>query len=111
MDRSSGKHPEADRATQGLSLTLPAKKLKIEKIERQMGEADFWNNRERSQEVVIQLKGLKALLKPLEEAATGADDLATMIEMGDEDAQLAAEVPTATGAWRRCSTIWKSSRC
>ena len=33
-----------------------------------MGQGDFWNNREKSQEVVVKLKGLKGLVKPLEEA-------------------------------------------
>ena len=61
-----------------------------------MGASDFWNNRQQAQEVVVQLKGLKSLLKPMEEAARESDDLTAMIEMADEDAGLAAEVPAAT---------------
>jgi peptide chain release factor 2 len=60
-----------------------------------MAGADFWGNRERAQETVIQLKSLKALIRPLEEAITLADDLAALIEMGDEDEGMAAEVPAA----------------
>ena len=60
-----------------------------------MGAADFWNNRERAQEFVAELKGLKALIRPLDEAVKLADDLAAMIEMADEDEGLAAEVPGA----------------
>ena len=33
-----------------------------------MAAPDFWNNQERAQEVVAELKALKALVKPLEEA-------------------------------------------
>ena len=58
-----------------------------------MAEPNFWNNQEKAQEVVAELKGLKALLKPLEEAIKAADDLATLVEMAREDDDLAAEVP------------------
>lgn len=33
-----------------------------------MGQGDFWNNREKAQETVGKLKGLKSLVKPLEDA-------------------------------------------
>jgi peptide chain release factor 2 len=58
-----------------------------------MAEADFWNDQESAQETVLRLKSLKSLLKPLEEAIGSSDDLATMIEMADEDESFAAEVP------------------
>jgi peptide chain release factor 2 len=58
-----------------------------------MAAPDFWSNQEKAQAVVAQLKGLKAVLKPLDEVAQQAGDLAAMVEMGEEDAGLAAEVP------------------
>ena len=58
-----------------------------------MAGPNFWNNQEKAQEVVAKLKSLKSLLTPLEEATRGCDDLATMIEMAEEDAGFAAEVP------------------
>ncbi len=58
-----------------------------------MGQSDFWNYREKAQEVVGRLKGLKSIVKPVEEANRASDDLAAMIEMADEDAGMAAEVP------------------
>ena len=58
-----------------------------------MGQGDFWNNREKAQEVVGKLKGLKSLVRPLEEAVRAAGDLAVMIEMAAEDEGMAAEVP------------------
>jgi peptide chain release factor 2 len=58
-----------------------------------MAAPDFWNNQERAQEVVGQLRGIRALLKPLEETIKASDDVDTLIEMGDEDPGLAAEVP------------------
>jgi peptide chain release factor 2 len=60
-----------------------------------MAAADFWNNQEKAREVVGELKGLKAVLKPLEETVTAAGDLATLVEMAQEDDELAGEVPDA----------------
>jgi peptide chain release factor 2 len=58
-----------------------------------MAAPDFWGNQERAREVVAELKGLKAVLKPLEELIKAADNLAALVEMGQEDDDLAAEVP------------------
>ena len=58
-----------------------------------MAAPDFWNNQEKAREVVAELKGLKAVLKPLDEAIAAADDLATLVEMAQEDDELATEVP------------------
>jgi peptide chain release factor 2 len=58
-----------------------------------MAAPDFWNNQEKAREVVGELKGLKAVLKPLDEAIAAADDLATLVEMAQEDDELATEVP------------------
>jgi peptide chain release factor 2 len=60
-----------------------------------MAAPDFWNNQEKAREVVTELKGLKAVLKPLDETISAADDLATLVEMAQEDDELAAEVPAA----------------
>jgi peptide chain release factor 2 len=66
-----------------------------------MGASDFWNNQERARDVVAQLKSVKAVFKPLEEAIKAADDLATLVEMAQEDEDLAAEVPDALQSLER----------
>jgi peptide chain release factor 2 len=58
-----------------------------------MAEPNFWGNQEKAQEVVAQLKPLKALLKPLGAMIRAGDDLAAMIEMAEEDASFASEAP------------------
>jgi len=58
-----------------------------------MAAPDFWSNPEKTQEVVGELKGLKALLKPLEEVQQQLADLDAMLEMAEEDAEFAGEVP------------------
>jgi peptide chain release factor 2 len=58
-----------------------------------MAASGFWDNQERAQERVAERKSLAAIIKPLDEAAKAGDDLAAMIEMAEEDAAFAAEVP------------------
>jgi peptide chain release factor 2 len=58
-----------------------------------MAAPDFWGSQEKAQAVVGQLKSLKAIVKPLEEASKGGDDLNALLEMAEEDADMAAEVP------------------
>ena len=57
-----------------------------------MAAADFWGNQEKAQAVVVQLKALKAFLRPMEEALKSADDLAVLVEMAQEDDSLLEEV-------------------
>jgi len=71
------------------------KQSQIDEIERQMAATDFWNDQEQAQETIGRLKGLKAVLGPMEQAVAAADDLAAMIEMAEEDESFAAEVPDA----------------
>jgi len=58
-----------------------------------MASPDFWNNQETAQATVAELKTVKLLLKPLDEALQAADDLGVMLEMAEEDEGFAAEVP------------------
>jgi peptide chain release factor 2 len=70
-----------------------AKQARTAEIETQMSAPDFWNNQERAQAVVGELKGLNALVKPIRELDQALADLGAMIEMADEDPSFAAEVP------------------
>ena len=58
-----------------------------------MAAPDFWSNQEKAREVVAELKGLKAVLRPFEETLKSAGDLAALVEMAQEDEGLAAEAP------------------
>lgn len=58
-----------------------------------MAAADFWNNQEKARETVAELKALKAVLRPLDDVAKKGADLAALVEMAEEDEDLAAEVP------------------
>ena len=69
------------------------KQSEVESIDKQMASPDFWNNQEKAQEVVGRLKGLKAILNPMESLSAAYDDLAAMVEMADEDDGFAEQVP------------------
>ena len=58
-----------------------------------MAQPGFWDKQEQAQETVAELKALTALIKPLSELASASDDVQVMLEMGDEDPELAAEAP------------------
>ena len=90
--------PKASRSGSCNCETLfdyAAKKAKVEQIDQQMG-ARLLGQPRAGQESVVELKGLKALIRPLDEAIKLADDLAVAIEMADEDESLAGKVPAAT---------------
>ena len=59
-----------------------------------MAEPGFWDNQEKAQTTIAELKSLGAILKPLEEAVAAAADLAALVEMAAEDESLATELPS-----------------
>lgn len=50
-----------------------------------MAAGDFWNNQERAQATVAQLKGLKSVVTPLKEALDASADLEGLLEFLAED--------------------------
>jgi peptide chain release factor 2 len=69
------------------------KKQRLTDIDAQMAAPEFWNNQERAQATVEERKSLSTIVGPLDQAIKGSDDLSAMIEMAEEDASFAAEVP------------------
>lgn len=57
-----------------------------------MAAADFWNNQASAQATVIELKGINALLKPLEEAITSDSEIQTLLELADQDPEFMPEL-------------------
>ncbi len=58
-----------------------------------MARDGFWNNQEKAQATVGQLKSLTSIVRPLDEALAADDDLQAMVDMAAEDESFAAEVP------------------
>ncbi len=57
-----------------------------------MAAGDFWNNQEKAQATVAELKGLRAVVVPLKDALTAAEDLDGLIELLAEDESARDEV-------------------
>lgn len=57
-----------------------------------MAAADFWDNQEKAQEVVGQLKSLKAVVAPMAEMLSASDDMEALLQMGEEEPEIESEV-------------------
>jgi peptide chain release factor 2 len=57
-----------------------------------MGQPNFWDNPEKAQQTIQQLKPLNAMLKPFEDLDTAAGDLQALAELSEEDASLEHEL-------------------
>src|SRR5258708_4520791 len=66
-----------------------------------MGEPNFWDNSEKAQQVINQLKPLNGLLKPYEDMSAQAGDVQTMAELAEEDADLEAELERELGPFEK----------
>jgi len=50
-----------------------------------MTAADFWNDQEKAQQLVEELRRLKTSVAPIQELATAGDDMTVLLEFADED--------------------------
>ncbi|MDZ4783515.1 MAG: peptide chain release factor 2 [Planctomycetia bacterium] len=75
------------------SLDYATKSVAVAEIETRMSSAGFWDNQERAQATIAELKALNSVVKPLAELSQAADDLRAMAEMADDDPGFAAEMP------------------
>jgi peptide chain release factor 2 len=68
------------------------KQAQAAEIEQRMAESGFWDNQEKAQATIAELKSLGALLKPMGEGIAGASDLAALVEMAGEDESMVGEL-------------------
>jgi peptide chain release factor 2 len=59
-----------------------------------MGRPTFWDNPEKAQETIQQLKPLNAILNPFESLRGTAEDLVALAELSEEDSSLEGELET-----------------
>jgi peptide chain release factor 2 len=57
-----------------------------------MGAANFWDNQEKAQQIINQLKLVNEMLKPFEELASASENVTTLAEFAAEDTSLEAEL-------------------
>jgi len=58
-----------------------------------MAVANFWDDQERAKATIGRLRSLKTLLKPFDEVLAEFGDLELLFELGEEDADMCAEIP------------------
>ena len=59
-----------------------------------MGAPGFWDRQEAAQQTVAELKGLRSIAVPLQEAIAGEEQLRGLIEMAEEEPGFVGEVET-----------------
>ncbi|MCI5679039.1 peptide chain release factor 2 [Anaerotignum sp.] len=69
----------------GASLDVAGAKEKITELEELSADPDFWNDLEKSQKTLQQLKALKNKVGKYEDLVTKYEDILTLIEMGIEE--------------------------
>jgi peptide chain release factor 2 len=62
-----------------------------------MSQPGFWDNPEKAQETIQQLKPLNALLKPYEDLEASVADLKALVELSEEDDSLEQELTSELG--------------
>lgn len=67
------------------SFHIDIRQARIEEIEQMMEEAGFWDNIEKSSEIMKELKMLKGSLELIDHLQSQYEDLGVLIEMGNEE--------------------------
>jgi peptide chain release factor 2 len=57
-----------------------------------MGAGNFWDNPDKAQLVIHQLKVINGMVKPYEELASASENITTLAELAEDDASLEAEL-------------------
>ena len=73
---------------------MPTKRSRLKELESQMARPNFWDQREKAQEVVRELKSLKGLIEPVEALVRRCEDARALLELAREadDADSFAEL-------------------
>ena len=71
---------------------LAGKLTQIAAIENEMAAPGFWDNQEKAQQIIADLKSLKAIADPISELKQAEADLEALLEMVSEDPSITEEV-------------------
>lgn len=63
-----------------------------DQLNTRMGEATFWDNPEKAQQTIQQLKPLNGILKPMEDMDAAVSDVQVLAELAEEEASLDTEL-------------------
>jgi peptide chain release factor 2 len=68
------------------------KVTRITELEGEMAQPSFWDQPDKAQQVVQELKSLRNVVDPLKQVVSGCGDLSELLEMAGDDEAVAAEV-------------------
>ncbi|MCI0460589.1 MAG: peptide chain release factor 2 [Gemmataceae bacterium] len=88
-----------DRLTQLRdSLDVAGKQSQRARLNDQMGAPTFWDNPDKAQQTIKQLKPLNALLNPFDELASSVEDLGVLGDLAEEDPRAEPELESELGS-------------
>ncbi|MCX6348808.1 MAG: peptide chain release factor 2 [Candidatus Aureabacteria bacterium] len=73
-------------------LDLAGKRNRLEELEKEMGRPTFWDEGEKTQKAIQELKGIKEVLDPWEALDKELADLPELLDLGGGDEGLAREL-------------------
>src|SRR5437763_16576112 len=82
-------------------MDVAGKRAAADKLPAQMGERKCWDNRERAQQVIQQVKPLNGLINPYEDLHAGLQDLQALAELTEEDGSLEGELTTELSSFAK----------
>ena len=79
-------------SSSGTVFDIAGKQGQRAQLNELMGRPNFWDNPDKAQQAIQQLKQLNGLLKPFEELETARGDLQALGELAEEDSSLDSEL-------------------
>ena len=67
------------------SLDCEGRAARAKEIENLMGQPGFWDDQDKAQELMDELKATKGVIKPFDEALAACDDMDAIMEIAEED--------------------------
>ena len=87
------------------SMDIDTQKSRQTEIEKAMSAGDFWNDQERAQKIVGELKKIKSVVAPYSDMAQKLDDCEVMLEMAREENDADAMTGLATDTEKLAAAV------
>ncbi|MCF7838999.1 MAG: peptide chain release factor 2 [Candidatus Marinimicrobia bacterium] len=86
-------------------LDYAVKDQRLQELERQAADPEFWNNPARARALINETNALRGVLQPLKEAARRLDDLEVLFELAAEEPDPAQGAAAAAEAERELTAL------
>ena len=95
----------------GTLFDVANKRKQRDKLTKQMGGPNFWDNQEKAQQIIAQLKPLNGIINPFEALPPAPTILNALCELCAEDESLEGELRRSCTRSRRSSTSSSCAPC